>query len=241
MRKLILIILLIASLFTCLYFTYGILSEPDSKIWSYLKSKDKEAFESERETIDLKELYINTPGKFTAEMATEDLEKENERKKRELEILNARKKNYKDFTDSKVSGNVAGILTVESVGLEEVVYNGPATKEALNKGVTLLEKNVDLTRQNISMAGHRVEGKDVQFNALEDVKVGDEVRLKLKDHTRIYKFTKIHHVYPTAVNITADFDDTDRLTLITCDSYDRETNTFKTRAVFIAEFVDVEF
>lgn len=152
--------------------------------------------------------------------------------------------NYRDFIDGSLpeSGDTAfGIISVDEVGLKEPVYKGPATPEQLDKGVSLVEGDESLFDQNISIAGHRVEGNDIHFNQLANAKEGMDVKLKLVDHTRTYKITRIHSVDPGETEILAEYNGPDRLTLITCDDYDYETGLFMTRTVFVAELVSVDF
>lgn len=154
------------------------------------------------------------------------------------------KENYRDFMDGSLpdSGDTAfGIISVDDVGLKEPVYTGPATPEQLDKGVSLVEGDESLSDQNVAIAGHRVEGKDIHFNQLAKAKEGMDVKLKLVDHTRTYKITRIHSVDPGETEILAEYDGPDRLTLITCDDYDYESGLFMTRTVFVAELVSVDF
>lgn len=152
--------------------------------------------------------------------------------------------NYRDFIDGSLpdSGDTAfGIISVDDVGLKEPVYTGPATPEQLDKGVSLVEGDESLSDQNISIAGHRVEGRDIHFNQLAKAKEGMDVKLKLADHTRTYKITRIHSVDPGETDILAEYNAPDRLTLITCDDYDYDSGLFMTRTVFVAELVSVDF
>lgn len=154
------------------------------------------------------------------------------------------KENYRDFMDGSLpgSGDTAfGIISVDDVGLKEPVYTGPATPEQLDKGVSLVEADESLSDQNISIAGHRVEGRDIHFNQLAKAKEGMDVKLKLVDHTRTYKITRIHSVDPGETEILAEYNGPDRLTLITCDDYDYDSGLFMTRTVFVAELVSVDF
>lgn len=150
--------------------------------------------------------------------------------------------NYRDFIDGSLpdSGDTAfGIISVDDVGLKEPVYTGPATPEQLDKGVSLVEADESMFDQNIAIAGHRVEGKDIHFNQLAKAKEGMTVELKLVDHIRTYKITRIHSVDPGETEILAEYNGPDRLTLITCDDYNYGTGLFMSRTVFVAELVDV--
>lgn len=152
--------------------------------------------------------------------------------------------NYRDFIDGslpKSNDTAFGIISVDEVGLKEPIYKGPATPEQLDKGVSLVEADESLFDQNIAIAGHRVEGKDIHFNQLAKAKEGMTVELKLLDHTRTYKITRIHSVDPGETEILAEYDGPDRLTLITCDNYNYGTGMFMSRTVFVAELESVEF
>lgn len=230
---------------TCLLICGGTLLyyilDVEKMYYNYIQDRDRVSFVnlSEQESFNLDKIYASASDDVSVKVIKEELNASDdagEKIKKELEL---RKKEFKSYVKSRVEDDVGAIIQIERIGLNELVYNGPATHENLKKGVTFLEKDVDLNRQNISIAGHRVEGGGIQFNVLEDAKIGDEVKLQFKDHTRVYVLTKISHVPPKAVNITSDFDDVDRITLITCDDYNPETGVFETRAIFIAEFVDV--
>lgn len=138
----------------------------------------------------------------------------------------------------KDKSQVAGVLSIPSVGIKEPVYPGPATPEQLNRGVSFAEANESLNDQNIAIAGHTDYSLNYQFTKLHKAKKGDEVTFKVGKETRKYKITSIKDVDPYAVEVLDEMKkDKKQLTLITCDDYDEKTGKWLTRSIYVAEEV----
>lgn len=125
-----------------------------------------------------------------------------------------------------------GILHIPSVNITEPVYHGPATDEQLKKGLSFITSSESINDHNISIAGHRMEGRHIQFNDLKDVKKGATVYFDINGTKRKYKIDDIKQVSPKDVAVLDETRD-NQLTLITCDNY--QNGKWLKRLVYIAK------
>lgn len=64
------------------------------------------------------------------------------------------------------------------------------------------------------------------------------MRFKVGNKNNVYKITKIFDVKPEDVQVLDEHKSSKKqLTLITCDNYNEQTNTWEDRKIFIAEAV----
>lgn len=165
-------------------------------------------------------------------------EKESEDKIENYDKEAANKKdNQQEIPKDKTK--MAGYLTVPDADIKTPVYPGPATPEQLDRGVSFAEADESLEDQNIAIAGHtNIGSSDYQFSNLPEAKKGSEVRFKVGNKTNVYKITKIFDVKPEDVQVLDEQNSSKKqLTLITCDNYNEQTNTWEDRKIFIAEAV----
>lgn len=91
---------------------------------------------------------------------------------------------------------------------------------------------------NVVISGH-VElssGSQGIFAALSAIEVGDSIRIESEDIEYRYIVTEVYNTAPTDLRPIMPTT-TDRLTLITCNSYDIITNAYRERLIVVAERV----
>ena len=91
---------------------------------------------------------------------------------------------------------------------------------------------------NIVLAGHveMPDGRAGIFAGVSKLNVGDPVVLSLNNQEQRYRISAIKRVEPDDLSVLYPTE-TDRLTLITCDSYDFLQNTYQDRVVVVADRV----
>lgn len=91
---------------------------------------------------------------------------------------------------------------------------------------------------NIVLAGHveMPDGSAGIFAKFDELKLGDPVILTLNDAQQRYSIASITTVSPDDLSVLYPTDN-DRITLITCDSYDFLQNTYQERLVVVADRV----
>lgn len=135
--------------------------------------------------------------------------------------------------------NMIGFVKIEAAGINEPLYNGPATEENMKNGVSLVEKGEKLTEQNIAIAGHRVEGAGIRFNYLDRAKIGDVIEIVTNDGTKKYKINDIFNVNPSEIEVLNEHKGKPQeLTLITCDTYNPNTLLFEERMIVKAVIME---
>jgi LPXTG-site transpeptidase (sortase) family protein len=92
---------------------------------------------------------------------------------------------------------------------------------------------------NVVLVGHVTDylGRDGPFAYLFEAEVGDEITLTEGDVQRPYRVTAVERAQPEDVFYVAQ-DGVPRLTLITCDDWDYEAQTYNQRVVLIAEPIE---
>ncbi|MEL6308713.1 MAG: sortase [Chloroflexota bacterium] len=91
---------------------------------------------------------------------------------------------------------------------------------------------------NVVISGHveRSNGLPGVFAALQDIEVGDEIQVVSEGITHYYVVTETYMTSPSNLQPIMPTS-VDRLTLITCDSYDIVTNAYRERLIVVAERV----
>ncbi|MBM7583678.1 sortase A [Bacillus pakistanensis] len=133
-----------------------------------------------------------------------------------------------DEKSIKVSG-IEGVLSIPSINLEEPIFQG-ASEENLKNGVALVDENDSFYENNITIAGHRMNAYGILFNRLHEVKIGDEVTIKTNKETLTFEVTKRFKVTPKEVSVLKETDEK-IITLITCESYNWNTEQFDERLI----------
>lgn len=142
-------------------------------------------------------------------------------------------------TGINIGEGMAGVLKIESAGINEPVFNGPVTEEKMRNGVSFVNESDHLDMQNIPIAGHRVEGAGIRFNYLDRASVGDRIEFITDEETRLYEITDIFDVNPSDVEVMDQrADQPQQLTLITCEDYNPETLLFEKRMIVKATIIE---
>lgn len=111
--------------------------------------------------------------------------------------------------------DVLGVLSIPSISCKELIKEGSVTLLPTNalghiKGTALPGKN-----GNCVIAGHRNYSFGIYFNRLDEVKIGDEIKIITEEGTFIYIVTKTQVVEPEEIWILDNTEEA-RLTLFTC-------------------------
>lgn len=138
-----------------------------------------------------------------------------------------------------IGEGMAGVLKIESAGINEPVFSGPVTEEKMRNGVSFVNDTDHLDMQNIPIAGHRVEGAGIRFNYLDRASVGDRIEFITDEETRQYEITDIFDVNPSQVEVMDQREgQPQQLTLITCEDYNPDTLLFEKRMIVKATITD---
>ena len=174
---------------------------------------------------------------YLSNKADNELQKyDNENKKKDKPKSNS--KSY--FAIPKDKDKVAAKIEIPSAKIKEPIYPGDATKSQLEKGLAFVEKDENMSDQNVSIAGHNyTDNRDSGFNHLRKIKKGDKIYISFKGEKSTYKLTQSKDVKPDESDVLEDdkSNKKDVITLITCDDYDSKTDKWLTRSVYTAEKV----
>ncbi|WP_017548505.1 class A sortase [Salinicoccus carnicancri] len=141
--------------------------------------------------------------------------------------------------DIDIGEGMAGVLKIDSAGINEPVFEGPVTEDKMKSGISFVHERDHLEMQNIPIAGHRVEGAGIRFNYLDRASVGDRIEFMTEDGTRVYEITDIFDVNPSQVEVMDQRKgEPQQLTLITCEDYNPETLLFEKRMIVKATIVE---
>lgn len=145
-----------------------------------------------------------------------------------------------DFAIPKDKDKVAAKIEIPSSKIKEPIYPGNATKSQLEKGLAFVDKDENMSDQNVSIAGHNyTDNRNKGFNHLYKMKKGDKIYISFKGKKSTYKLTQSKDVKPNESDVLEDDKSSkkDVITLITCDDYDSKTDKWLTRSVYTAEKV----
>lgn len=140
----------------------------------------------------------------------------------------------------KDKDKVAAKIEIPSSKIKEPIYPGNATKSQLEKGLAFVDKDENMSDQNVSIAGHNyTDSRNKGFNHLYKMKEGDKIYVSFKGKKSTYKLTQSKDVKPDESDVLEDdkSNKKDVITLITCDDYDSKTEKWLTRSVYTAEKV----
>lgn len=148
------------------------------------------------------------------------------------------------FTDNEskitLTDSMLGILKIDDLKIEEPIFQGDSEINLIN-GVATVDKEQTLDAQNVVLAGHSVQGVDIRFYNLNKIKMGTKVQIISKDKLRTYEVSKIYDVIPTQVEILEQHNnDPKKLTMFTCDAYNKNTGEWEKRFVVEAKLIGEE-
>ena len=150
----------------------------------------------------------------------------------------------KMFTDneskSKLTDSMLGILKIDSVQIEEPIFQD-VTEINLINGVATSQEPSTLDAQNVVIAGHSVQGVGIRFNNLNKIKNGAKIQIISKDKLRTYEVNKLYDVVPTQVEILEQHENEPKiLKLFTCDNFNPQTGVWESRFVVEAKLIGEE-
>lgn len=126
-------------------------------------------------------------------------------------------KSLVDETPAPSSGSITaaesllGVIEIPRIGLSAAVARGEDAN-TLDRAVGwLTDTALPGSGGNAAFAAHR----DTLFRPLENVRIGDTIRVTVPPHTYTYRVDSLDIVEPTDVSVLADRE-VDELTLITC-------------------------
>ena len=150
----------------------------------------------------------------------------------------------KMFTDNeskiKLTDSMLGILKIDSVDIEEPIFQD-VTEINLINGVATSQEPSHLDAQNVVIAGHSVQGVGIRFNNLNKIKNGAKIQIISKDKLRTYEVNKLYDVVPTQVEILEQHENEPKiLKLFTCDNFNPQTGEWESRFVVEAKLIGEE-
>ena len=150
----------------------------------------------------------------------------------------------KMFTDNeskiKLTDSMLGILNIDSVDIEEPIFQD-VTEINLINGVATSQEPSTLDAQNVVIAGHSVQGVGIRFNNLNKIKNGAKIQIISKDKLRTYEVNKLYDVAPTQVEILEQHENEPKiLKLFTCDNFNPQTGEWESRFVVEAKLIGEE-
>ena len=150
----------------------------------------------------------------------------------------------KMFTDNeskiKLTDSMLGILKIDSVNIEEPIFEN-VTEINLINGVATSQEPSHLDAQNVVIAGHSVQGVGIRFNNLNTIKTGAKIQIISKDKLRTYEVSKLYDVTPTQVEILEQHENEPKiLKLFTCDNFNPQTGEWESRFVVEAKLIGEE-
>ena len=150
----------------------------------------------------------------------------------------------KMFTDNeskiKLTESMLGILKIDSVDIEEPIFQD-VTEINLINGVATSQEPSTLDAQNVVIAGHSVQGVGIRFNNLTKIKNGAKIQIISKDKLRTYEVNKLYDVVPTQVEILEQHENEPKiLKLFTCDNFNPQTGEWESRFVVEAKLIGEE-
>lgn len=110
---------------------------------------------------------------------------------------------------------VIGSIYIPNVNMKLPIIKGVG-KSALAAGAGTMKPDQAMGEGNYALASHYLEGKDVLFGPLYELKQGDSIYLSDLQYMYEYVTTDIKVIEATDVDILDDVPDATLLTLITC-------------------------
>ncbi len=116
-----------------------------------------------------------------------------------------------------VGGKITGIIEIDRIDLKLPVLEG-ATKSNMKHAAAHMKETAPLGETgNAAIAAHRSRTAGRLFNRLDEIKIGDTIRIKTSAEEYEYEVYDISIVEPTDVSVLNGNDKDKILTLITCD------------------------
>lgn len=212
--------------------------------------------EFKKESTDFTQTpFWDNEERLTAPMSQgKETDRENENKSQleslyhELKAYNEKiyKENQKDLKDAfsyedscfdlrgyGFSENVIAILWIPRLNQELPVYLG-ATKENMKKGAVLLGQTsmpIGGENSNSVIAAHRGGGSTPMFRNIQLLQLGDKIELDTVFEKLIYRVSNVEIILPNQVDKVKIVPGEDKITLVTCHPYTKNTHRYLVTAV----------
>jgi sortase A len=123
-----------------------------------------------------------------------------------------------DNKNQKISNDhVLGILFIKKINLKLPILEG-ADQQTLSLGAGHLPETSSLgTVGNAAIAGHRNYTYGSKFNRLNELMVGDQIKIETNNKILTYKIFKKTTVFPTNISVLNAIRNESIITLITCE------------------------
>lgn len=115
--------------------------------------------------------------------------------------------------------NAVGIITIPSVDLEEPILYG-TTNQNLLLGATTMKPEQEMGEGNYTLAGHNHHTRNVLFQPIRYVEIGEEIYVTDKDKVYTYKVIHKEVVEPSRVDVLDDIEGKKLITLVSCHAKD---------------------
>ncbi|MFC5468479.1 class D sortase [Cohnella suwonensis] len=134
----------------------------------------------------------------------------------------------------KQTEGALGVLTIEGIDVELPILEG-ATKANMKYASAHMTETAAIGQPgNAAIAAHRARTKGRLFNRLNEVKVGDRIRIDAGDRSYEYDVFRIKVVEPTDLSVLENEGDLAMLTLITCDPLVNPTHRLIVQAKLVS-------
>lgn len=129
-----------------------------------------------------------------------------------------------------------GIIEIDKIDLKLPILEG-ASAQNMKVGAGHMTETAPLGEiGNAAVAAHRARTKGRMFNRLDEVEIGDQIDIRTRNSSFVYKVTDIKVVLPNDLSVLKKDEDKTTLTLITCDPLVNPTH----RLIVHAERVEAQ-
>lgn len=116
-----------------------------------------------------------------------------------------------------VQGEILGIITIDKIDVKLPIVEG-ATRENMRSAAVHISETDQLGEKgNFAIAAHRAHKYGRLFNRLNEIKVGDIIKIESRGTLFEYKTDNISIVEPTDVSVLESNPNREEITLVTCD------------------------
>lgn len=140
--------------------------------------------------------------------------------------------------DIENMNNAIGIITVPSVDLEEPILYG-TTNQNLLLGATTMKPDQKMGEGNYTLAGHNHHSKNVLFQPIRYIEIGESIYVTDKD--KVYNYKVIHKevVDPYRVDVLDDVEGKKLITLVSCHALDGSDRIIVTGELYkVTDYVE---
>lgn len=133
-------------------------------------------------------------------------------------------------SSSQLKNGAMGILTIKKIDLVLPILEG-ATNENMKYAATHISETTQFGKiGNAGIAAHRMRTKGLLFNRLNEVEVGDEIKIRKLNEEFTYTVFSVSIVEPNDVSVLGRNNRDSILTLITCDPIENATHRLIVKA-----------